>query len=283
MKIINFFKSKRIWINLIAIALVTVLLILGTLQALKMFSRHGDTIETPDFRGLQMSELDQYTSGDYFEFEVIDSVYDTNEEKGSIIDQDPKPKAKIKKGRKVYLSIVAFHPKKIKMPDLTSLSLRGAERTLDNYGLQIASLEYEPSKYKNAVLGQEYLGKEIKPGEKIEKGSAITIILGRGRKSEKIHVPFLIGLKKNEAIDKIHSSSLNVGRERYYNPADTSDVRVYMQSPKPIKDKKVKMGSPVDLVYRNNRKFDFQSYLQEYKQDSLSNTSTDTTKSEKIK
>ncbi|MGM0612015.1 MAG: PASTA domain-containing protein [Bacteroidota bacterium] len=262
-------------------ALITVLLVFGTMQYLKMYTRHDKTIETPDFRGLQMSELDQYTSGDYFEFEVIDSVYDSDEEKGSIIEQDPKPKSHIKKGRTVYLSIVAFHPKKIKMPDLTSLSIRGAKRTLENYGLKIASLEYIPNPYKNAVLRQEYLGKKIKPGEKIEKGSAITLVLGRGKKSEKVKVPFLIGLKKNEAIDKIYSNSLNVGEENYYNPADTSDVRVYKQSPKPLKNKKVKMGAPIDLVYRNNRKFDFQSHIKEYKQDSLSSRSKDTTKTEK--
>lgn len=282
MKIIDFFKSKRVWINLIAMALVTVVLVLGTMQYLKTYTRHGKTIETPDFRGLQMSELDQYTSGDYFEFKVIDSVYDSNEEKGSIIDQDPKPKSHVKKGRKVYLSIVAYHPKKIKMPELTSLSIRGAKKTLENYGLQIASLEYDPSQYKNAVLRQEYLGKEIKPGEKIKKGAAITLVLGRGRKSEKINVPFLIGLKKSEAIDRIYSSSLNVGKETYYNPADTANVRVYKQYPKPFKNKKVKMGAPIDLVYRNNRKFDFQSYINEYKQDSLSNRPKDTTTTEKI-
>ena len=282
MKIIQFFKSKRVWKNLIAMALVTVFLVFGAMQYLNIYTRHGDTIEVPDFRGLKTDELDQYTSGDYFEFEVIDSVYDSDEEKGSIVDQEPSPNSPVKKGRKVYLSIVAFHPKKISMPDVTDHSIRGAKRTLENYGLKIASLEYVPSKYTNAVLRQEYLGKEIEPGEKIAKGSAIKLVLGRGKKSEKVKVPLLIGLKKSEAIDKIYSNSLNVGKEKYYNPADTADVRVYRQSPKPTDKNKIKLGASIDLVYRNNRNFDFQAYIEKFKKDSLKR-SPDTTKTDKTK
>lgn len=276
MKIKYFFTSKRVWINLISIAVIALLLLFGTMEYLKIYTRHGKTIEVPNFKGLQLNELEKYTAEDYFEFVVIDSVYDSKEEKGSIIDQDPLPHSSVKKGRKIYLTIVALQPEKVKVPDVVSLSLRQAKATLESYDLKIASLEYIASPDRNAVLRQEYLGNEIKPGEKIEKGSAITLILGRGNRKEKIDVPFLIGLEKQKAINIIYASSLNLGRETYYNPADTANVRVYLQYPKPYKNRKLAMGDSIDLVYRNDRRFDYKQYIMQYKKDSLRGNPADT-------
>lgn len=269
MKIIQFFSSRRVWINLIAMALLSALLIFGAMQYLKVYTRHGKTIEVPDFKGLQLDELKQYTSEKYFEFVVIDSVYDSKEEKGSILDQDPLSGSTVKKGRKVYLTIVALHPEKVTMPNLHDLTLRQAKATLRSYGLKIASLEYIPDPARNAVLRQEYLGSKIEAGKRIEKGSGITLILGRGKGNEKIGVPFLIGLKRKKAISIIYGNSLNLGKERYYHPADTSGVKVYMQSPKPYKNKTLRMGDSINLVYRNDRSFDYEDYIRQYKKDSL--------------
>lgn len=269
MKIIQFFSSRRVWINVIAMALLTALLIFGAMQYLKVYTRHGKTIEVPDFKGLQLDELEQYTSEKYFEFVVIDSVYDSKEEKGSILDQDPLQGSTVKKGRKVYLTIVALHPEKVVMPDLHDLTLRQAKATLSSHGLKIASLEYIPDPARNAVLRQEYLGSEIDAGKRIEKGSGITLVLGRGRGNEKIDVPFLIGLKRKKAISIIYGNSLNLGQEQYYNQADTAGVKVYMQSPKPYKNSTLSMGDSIDLVYRNDRRFDYEDYIRQYKKDSL--------------
>ncbi|MFO8086339.1 MAG: PASTA domain-containing protein [Bacteroidales bacterium] len=276
MKILAFFKSKRVWLNLAAMVLVAVILVLGTLEALKQYTRHGKTVKVPDFTGLQMDELKQYTSDNYFDFVVIDSIYDAKEEKGSIIEQDPTRGSDVKKGRKIYLTVVAMNPEQIRMPNLNSLSLRQAKATLESYGLQIGSLEYIRKEDRNAVHGQKYLGSPIAPGEWIEKGSAITLQLGRGKGKEKIQIPFLIGLSKREAINQLYSHSLNVGKERFYNPSDTTNPRVYIQSPKPLKNRTLNMGAPVNLIYRNNRNVDYKEYIEQYKKDSLLIHTTDT-------
>lgn len=283
MRIIKFFTSKRVWLNLIAMAVLTILLVFGAMKYLNVYTRHGETIEIPDFRGLKLEELEKYTAEDYFEFVVIDSVYDSDQEKGSVVDQAPLPNSTVKKGRKVYLTIVAMQPKTIEMPDLTDLTLRQAKEILKSYGLEIASLEYVPNLAKNAVLKQEYLGQKIAPGERIEKGSAIKLVLGRGAHKEKVDVPFLIGMKKSKAINLIYGNSLNIGKERYYNPSDTTGVRVYKQYPKPFKNRNLSLGDSIDLVYRNNRNFDFQSYIEKYKKDSLFLKESNTKKKKRSK
>ncbi len=269
MKIIQFFTSKRVWINLIAMVILTGLVVFGAMKYLDIYTRHGKNIEVPDFKGLKLNEIEQYTAEKYFEFVVIDSVYDSGEEKGSIIAQDPLPNSTVKKGRKIYLTIVAFQPEKIEMPDLHDLTLRQAKAILQDYGLQIAALEYVPNLARNAVLKQEYLGQEIRPGERIEKGSAVKLVLGKGTGSEKIEIPFLIGMKRKKAINTIHANSLNLGKETFYNPADTFGARVYTMDPRPYKNRKLELGDSVDLVYRNSRNFDFEQYIREYKKDSL--------------
>lgn len=274
MGIIKFFTNKRVWINLIAMAVLTIVLVIGAMQYLKTYTRHGESIEVPNFKGLQVEELEKYTTENYFAFVIIDSIYNTNKEKGSITAQAPLPGSMVKKGRKIYLTIVATQPKTIKMPDLTDRTLRQSKEILKSFGLEIATLEYVASKYKNAVLRQEYLGKKIPPGKRIEKGSAIKLVLGRGEHKEKIDIPFLVGKKKEKAINIIHANSLNVGEERYYNPADTSGTRIYKQFPRPHKNKKLSMGDSIDLVYRNNRNFDYESYIKSYRNDSLSSKQT---------
>ncbi len=269
MRIIQFFRSRTLWVNLAVMVFLTLILVFGGLYYLKVLSRYGETIEVPNFQGLVTGELDQYSAQEYFEFVVIDSVYDDSQERGSIVAQDPPPGSTVKKGRKVYLTVVSMLPEQVRMPDLEDLTLRQARAALHSIGLRVERLEYVSNIARNAVLRQEYMGREIAPGEYVEKGSGIKLVLGGGLRISNVDVPFLIGMRRSQAVKELHMSSLNVGRERHLNPADTAGARVYIQRPRPIRSTTLRMGSAVDLVYRSDRAFDFREYIREYKEDSL--------------
>ncbi|MCF8297560.1 MAG: PASTA domain-containing protein [Saprospiraceae bacterium] len=235
-------------------------------------TNHGEAIILPDYSGLLIDEI---KSDNDFEFFIIDSIHDPMREKASIVAQDPLPESKVKKGRKIYLTVVAVLPEQVSMPNLVDLTLRQAKSILETYGLTVSSLKYVPDIAKNAVLEQQYKGKKIEPGTLIEKGSKIGLVLGEGLNSERISVPLLIGKKQSEAISILHASSLNVGSEIFEDGNDTSKVRVYKQSPRASNLSIIKLGQSVNLWYRSEKNFNFDDYLKNYKRDSIIETFND--------
>jgi beta-lactam-binding protein with PASTA domain len=265
----KFFKSKIFFINLGLSLLVTIILIWLATQFLNVFTLHGQEITVPDLTGLKTEELADYLSERHLDYEIIDSVYDSKGKKGTVISQDPYANSKVKSGRKIYVTVIAKLPERTTVPDLKDLTLRQSMSVLETYGLKTGKLEYVPDIARNAVLKQKYKGAVIEPGTMIEKGSAIDLVLGKGAKNEKAIVPFLLGKTRDEAINLINSSSLNVGEENFEDGADTTNARVYKQSPTYSKKGSVSLGSTVDLWYKSDKKFDFKAFLKNHKNDTI--------------
>jgi beta-lactam-binding protein with PASTA domain len=156
------------------------------------------------------------------------------------------------------------------MPDLRDLTFRQAMAVLETYGLKPGNMEYVPDIAKNAVLRQRHKGREIAPGTWIEKGERIDLQLGKGGGSESSIVPLLLGMKRNEAINTLASAFFVLGQETYEDGKDTSTARVYKQSPSFRSKSYHKSGESIDLWYRSDKKFDFDTFLRNYRQDSLS-------------
>jgi len=257
----GFITDKRFYIHIIILVFLGIGLLWGTIYSLKDFTRHGEEISVPDFSGLLYKELVEDPSYQNFKFSIVDSVFDQNREKGSVISQNPKPDSKVKPGRNVYITIVAFTPEQVEMPSLIDLSLRGATSLLETYGLKISKLSYKPDFARNAVLEQKYHGEDIEPGQLIEKGSAIELVLGLGEHQELVSVPLLLGKTHKEALAEIHNSSLNIGEEHFEAGDDTTTVRVYRQSPHYNENKVARFGTKIDLWYKSEEHFDFDALL----------------------
>lgn len=265
----GFITDKRFYIHIIILVLLGIALLWGTIYSLKDFTRHGEEISVPDFSGLLYKELVEDPSYNNFTFSIVDSVFDLNREKGSVISQNPKPESKVKSGRNVYITIVAFTPEQVEMPSLIDLSLRGATSLLETYGLKIAKLSYKPDFAQNAVLEQKYKGEDIEPGQLIEKGSSIELVLGLGEHHELVPVPLLLGKTHKEALAAIHNSSLNIGEEHFEAGDDTTTVRVYRQSPHYNKNKVARFGTKIELWYKSDEHFDFDALLKTCKPSSI--------------
>jgi len=261
----GFITDKRFYINVIIIIILALGIVWGTIYSLKDFTRHGEEIVVPDFSGLLYSELQSDPVYKNFRFAILDSVYDLKREKGSVVSQNPKPESKVKPGRNIYITIVAFTPEMVEMPELVGRSLREAQALLETYGLKITKLSYRPDIAQNAVLEQLYKGENIEAGQSIEKGSGIELVLGLGEHKELIPVPLLIGKTHREAVIALHSSSLNIGTEHFEPGDDTTTVRIYRQSPHYTENKVARYGTSVELWYKSDEHFDFDALLKTIK------------------
>jgi beta-lactam-binding protein with PASTA domain len=244
----KFFTGKVFLINLV-LALVFVAAVFGiTYTYMGSYTHHGESISVPDLRGLKKERLSAFVSDKHLRYAIVDSLFELDKAPGTVVDQDPVADSKVKEGRTIYLTVNASLPPKVKMPDLVDVSYRQAEAILQTFGLKVGNLIYKPDLAKNAVLGQRYRGSEISAGKEIPKGSVIDLVLGDGLGNTRVPVPELIGLTKGEALFVLKGSSLNIGTVFYDKiTRDSSNAKVYKQSPEASDSATINQGEAVDL------------------------------------
>lgn len=264
MKAFNFLTKRAFYINLlIAIALV-VIIIEVAFFSLKGYTRHGEEIVVPNFVGLNCDSILEQCKDD-FNFVMLDSVYTKNLPEGSIYQQDPLPNSNVKKGRNLYYVKVSEAPEKVVMPNLKNLSLRQAMVALRSNGLKISELEFVDHFARNAIVEQEFKGEVIEPGTELVKGSSIKLKVGYGRDDVRTHLPNLLAARKSDVRNILHEASLNIGREYHMDEDEHKRYRVYKMNPAYDIETLVKLGSTVDVWYRSETNFDFDSYERELK------------------
>ena len=108
---------------------------------------------------MSLSDMNNFLGKRDFRYEVSDSGYSSVYPPLTILKQYPKPGAYVKENRKIYLTVKAKEPQKVKMPnDLIDGSLKNAELVLRSYGLKRGEIKYKPDLAANAVLEQWYNG-----------------------------------------------------------------------------------------------------------------------------
>ncbi|PLW92001.1 MAG: penicillin-binding protein [Marinilabiliales bacterium] len=248
MSVWKFIKSIHFWKHLGLIILSFGVLLWLTLQFLNLYTFHGQSIEVPDFTGYTVQEVENMEESKHYRFEVVDSVYDNTKIPGSIVSQLPLPGSNVKKGRQVYITIIALLPEKTTLPNLIDFSERQAIALLETHGLKVGRLEYVPD-IGQTVLRAKYNGKVIPWGTEINKGEKIDLVIGRGRGDADTYIPNVMGELRRDAIRKINDAGLNVGAEIFAHPDDTVNVYVTRQNPPYREDAEIGLGETIDLWY----------------------------------
>ncbi|MBN2681815.1 MAG: PASTA domain-containing protein [Bacteroidales bacterium] len=247
----RFLVSKTFFINLLIAIVLVVIMAFGTINWLDSYSDHGEAVTVPDFTGLNIQEARELAEKHELEVVVSDSVYVDVVERGSVYTQKPKPDFQVKRNRVIYLTLNAFMPEMVEMPDLVGLPLKEASALLETYGLKTGKKKYIPHPAKDNVRKQLIKGKPIKKGVKVEKGTYVDLELGKGQSFEKISVPRVLGLTYEEAESLVGKKSLNlviVGvDEGIRNFEDTMAAWIYQQRPYFTKDAEISVGDYIDV------------------------------------
>ncbi|HOO97981.1 MAG TPA: PASTA domain-containing protein [Bacteroidales bacterium] len=230
------FILSRLFLKHLGLAvLITAGVTLITLLFLNIYTRHGQSRAVPDFYGLSIEETEALARKSKMKYVFADSVYTSVVPRGCVAEQNPKPGFKVKKWRKISLTINAFRPEMVAMPDLINLPLRQANALIESSGLVVGKKTYKPDLSIDVVLNQLHDGKEISPDDSLQKGSVIDLVLGKGFSSQLTFVPDLTGMSFEEAKDRINGTSLNLGAYNFDNTINTEqdslNAFVYKQSP----------------------------------------------------
>lgn len=247
------FVRSRTFLKHFLLAIAVVLFFFWIIfRMLGNYTSHGELIKVPDFTGVNMEELDKFVEGKNIRYEVVDSVYDMSQKPGVVIKQDPSADSEVKHNRTIYLYVTSKLPQQIQMPKLVDRSLRQASVMIDSYGLKLGNQTYITDQCTNCVLKQMMKGKVIEPGTLIPKNTVIDLVIGKGLTSQYVSVPYLVGMTREQALEKLAENSLKEGEITFDGKADSLKARVYKQMPSASKDNSILLGSGIDLSYTTN-------------------------------
>ncbi|MBI5009596.1 MAG: PASTA domain-containing protein [Bacteroidia bacterium] len=203
------------------------------------------------FYGLTLEETAKLAKKNKLKYHIIDSVYTNIVPRGCIAEQNPRPGFKVKKWRNVALTINAFHPEMVAMPNLIDLPKRQAILVVEGAGLEMGLLKYKPDLSVDVVIEQQLNGKIIAAGDSIQKGSVIDLVLGKGLSNQRTPVPELTGYSLESARNRILAASLNLGAYIFdntiLNETDSLNAFVYKQNPEYSEESSLQLGSAIYL------------------------------------
>lgn len=176
----NFRQRHPVLINAIYIAITATVVIWLLMCFLDFWTFHGEERVVPDLKGQVYQTA--VTNADAVDLRpvIADSVFDSYSPPGTVVEQIPIPGAKIKKGGSVYLTIVAFSPKLITVPDFYNVSVRQARSMFEGLGVKDIREVPVPSEYGGLVLGAKYNSMSLQPGARIPVSSVVTLEVGSG-------------------------------------------------------------------------------------------------------
>ncbi len=245
----DFLKSRLFWKQIGLALAVGVAILIILIIWLNIYTRHGQSRPTPEVRGLSIKEAKAVAAKNRMRFQVIDSVYTAYVPRGCVAEQMPLPGHRVKKGRMIKVTINAFNPEMVAVPDLVGLPRRQALSLLETAGLKPGQLNYVPDLTVDFVLKQTIHGREVSPGDSVQKGVVIDLVLGRGLSSQHTSVPRLLGTTLEQARNEILGSSLNLGAYVFdatvITGTDSLNAFVYKQNPDYHPDAMAQLGSAV--------------------------------------
>lgn len=176
----NFIGRHPVLMNFIYVCLAAVMFVVLLLWFLDFWTFHGQERFVPDVKGqsFEMAEGNIARAG--LRCVVTDSVYESFQHPGTVVEQMPIPSARIKKGGTVYVTIVAYSPKMVTIPNFYDVSERQARSMLEGLGIKQIMTVNVPSEYQGLVMGARFNGVSLSPGAKVPVTAIITLEVGGG-------------------------------------------------------------------------------------------------------
>jgi beta-lactam-binding protein with PASTA domain len=247
--IIQYVEERIFLRNMILAGLILLFGTILIMQILKIATRHNRNLSVPDFAGLTYKDAAVAAGNRNLRVEVFDSVFLSDFERGTVVEQHPRAGFMVKKNRKIFLTMNAMNPERVSMPNLVDLTFIQARAKLESFGLKVGKITYEPDMGLNMVLGQRLNGNNLVPGDSVVKGVKIDLVLGKGLSDEQTDVPDLVGQTLESAnimaSDRFLSIGAAVRDQSITNDEDEIKAVVFRQRPQPGGN--LPMGAAIDV------------------------------------
>ena len=175
------FCSKFLIWNLIAMALVVILLIVGVNYGLDWYTHHGESIRVPNIEGMRIDKARETMEECGLEIVVTDSGYNRQLPADCVLTQNPGAGLTVKSGHTIYVTINSSNSPSVAIPDVVdNSSYREAEAKLISLGFKVLPPQYVTGE-KDWVYGVSCNGRKVSTGERISIEQPLTLLVGSGQ------------------------------------------------------------------------------------------------------
>lgn len=194
MKTSEFFRkfvSGYLWGNLLAMAVVVVLLALGVRYGLDLYTHHGETLVVPNVKHKAYKDAERILDDLGLVIEVSDTGYVKSLPPDCILEQSVSPGDRVKSGRIIYVTVNAPTTPTIALPDvIDNSSLREAMAKLSAIGFKLGMPEFVPGE-RDWVYGITVKGRHVTTGERISIEDELIIQVGNGQRDMSDSVDYI--------------------------------------------------------------------------------------------
>ena len=177
------FCSKFLFWNLIAMALVVILLIVGVNYGLDWYTHHGESIRVPNIEGMRIDKARETMEECGLEIVVTDSGYNRRLPADCVLTQNPGAGLTVKSGHIIYVTINSSNSPSVAIPDVVdNSSYREAEAKLISLGFKVLPPQYVTGE-KDWVYGVSCNGRKVSTGERVSIEQPLTLLVGSGQYS----------------------------------------------------------------------------------------------------
>lgn len=224
----KFYYNRNFYIGLAGV-IVGGILFLFLLDSFIMpaYTNYDEAVTVPNITRISLEEAKQTLTSSDLRFEVAERRSNAAFPADYVIDQNPSPAEIVKPNRKVYLTVNIVSNPTVQVPKVTNLSFRNAKIQLENAGLEVGTISYESSRFKNTVLRQS-----IEPQKTVKKGVSIDLAVSDGLGEKIVVIPDIIGLRLAEAQQKLREVGLRIGDFRFQPSRDVAPNVILDYSPK---------------------------------------------------
>ena len=175
------FCSKFLIWNLIAMALVVILLVVGVNYGLDWYTHHGESIRVPNIEGMRITKAREMMEECGLEIVVTDSGYNKRLPADCVLTQSPGAGLTVKSGHTIYVTINSSSSPSVAIPDVVdNCSYREAEAKLISLGFKVLPPQYVTGE-KDWVYGVSCNGRKVSTGERISIEQPLTLLVGSGQ------------------------------------------------------------------------------------------------------
>ena len=174
------FVSAFLLGNLLAMAVVVVLLCFGVKYGLDWYTHHGKGIVVPKVEGMIYVNACTLAEEKGLNIMVTDSGYNKRLPANCILAQNPGEGTTVKEGHTIYVTLNSPSSPTFAIPDVVdNSSYREAEAKLMAMGFKILPPKIVPGE-KDWVYGIISRGRRVSTGDMVSIDSPLTLIIGSG-------------------------------------------------------------------------------------------------------
>ncbi len=198
----------------------------------------GEEIVVPNVCNLPLETAIQGLQEKNLEGVVIERRYDDIIEEGKVIIQEPLPRAKVKRGRIINLTI-SLGAQTVKVPHLAGVDKEKGKLITERLGLTIDTVDFL---FSDSIAKEKIIRTIPAPEVVLKKGDAITLIVSKGRV---LKMPSLTGKNIGEAKAVLKKMGLVLGEIKEVAGSGIKGS-IIVQNPEP--EQPVNIGDTISVM-----------------------------------